>query len=169
MSIKDQMNTQDWANIVQVPFVAGFAVSAADPSGLIGAFQESAALAKSVQKAASEAGEQSIPHAIMEELKTSDGRGLIRDGVRDLTKGMKPAEASDAAVARLTETLALVRDNAPDQFAPVVELVRAVSQNVAQAAKEGGFLGFGGEPVSEAEYKTLEDIETAIASVASGA
>ena len=34
---------------------------------------------------------------------------------------------------------------------------------LVQAAKEGGFMGFGGTPVSDAEKKTLADIQGAIA------
>jgi len=38
-----------------------------------------------------------------------------------------------------------------------------VSQAVAEAASEGGFLGFGGVKVSEAEKATLAEITTALA------
>jgi hypothetical protein len=37
-----------------------------------------------------------------------------------------------------------------------------VSQKVAEAATEGGFLGFGGVQVSDAERATLDDIAEAL-------
>ena len=40
--------------------------------------------------------------------------------------------------------------------------LRDISQKVAEAAKEGGFLGIGGERVSPAEQATLEEIDEAL-------
>jgi hypothetical protein len=37
-----------------------------------------------------------------------------------------------------------------------------ISQGVAEAAKEGGFLGIGGVPVSDAEKATLAEISSAL-------
>jgi hypothetical protein len=42
-------------------------------------------------------------------------------------------------------------------------LIASLATKVAKAEKEGGFLGFGGEPVSNAEQKALSDIENVIA------
>jgi hypothetical protein len=129
---------------------------------LVGAFQESAAMTKTLQKAESAGAEASVGGAIFAELKTSEGRSLIKTGLKDLIKGHKPAEASAAAVARLTEIMSLVAQKAPDEFDALADLVAETASNVAEAAKEGGFMGFGGTPVSEAEKKTLADIQGAI-------
>ena len=40
--------------------------------------------------------------------------------------------------------------------------LRQVSHNVAEASKEGGFLGFGGVTVSDAEKATLGEIDAAL-------
>jgi len=37
-----------------------------------------------------------------------------------------------------------------------------ISTNVAEASKEGGFLGFGGIAVSDAEKATLSEIKTVL-------
>ena len=39
--------------------------------------------------------------------------------------------------------------------------LRQISQRVAEASREGGFLGIGGGPVSEAEKATLTEIASA--------
>ena len=41
--------------------------------------------------------------------------------------------------------------------------LNGIAEKVAEASKEGGFLGFGGVPVSEAEKGTLEDIGVTLA------
>ena len=52
---------------------------------------------------------------------------------------------------------------APEDTAAFKAWLAQISQSVAEAAKEGGFLGFGGVQVSEAEKATLAEISTALA------
>ncbi len=163
MSLKNEMSKEAWEQVMLAPFIAGFAVTAADPGGLIGAVQESAAMAKALRSAEEASAEGSVASEILAEIKTSDGRGLIKAGLKDMIKGRSPAEASEAAVARLKETMSLVSRTAPAQYASMSELVRQTAKGVAEAANEGGFMGFGGVAVSDAEKKTLADIEDAIA------
>jgi hypothetical protein len=40
--------------------------------------------------------------------------------------------------------------------------LRQINQHVAEASTEGGFLGFGGVPVSESEKATLTEISSAL-------
>lgn len=161
MSLKSKLSQEDWEQVVLAPYIAGFAVTAADPGGLIGAFQESSALARSLHSAAGIEG--STANDILAVLQTSEGRGVIKSGMKDLIKGRSPSEASEAAVSRLKDTMVLIARTAPAEFDSMAELVRQTANSVAEAAKEGGFMGFGGVAVSDAEKKTLVDIEDAIA------
>ncbi len=162
MSLKTQVSAEDWKEIVQAPFVAGFAITAADPGGLIGAFQESAAMAKSLQ--AADGADNQLGNDIMEELKSPDGRGEIKNAIKSLTKGKTPDEISRAALTRLAQIMALVSKEAPSHFDDVASLVRQTAHAVAEAAKEGGFLGIGGVAVSEDEQSTLDEIDSVISS-----
>jgi hypothetical protein len=65
-------------------------------------------------------------------------------------------------VARLGEIAAIVNAKAPEQAEAYKQWLRATAQNVAEAATEGGFMGFGGEKVSDAEKKTLADIDAVL-------
>jgi len=51
---------------------------------------------------------------------------------------------------------------APGDAAAFKNWLRQISQHVAEAAKEGGFLGIGGVTVSEAEKATLTEISSAL-------
>ena len=164
MSLKTNLSPEEWEDVLQAPFIAGFAITAADPSGLIGAVQESSGMAKTLQSAVDETAQDDLAGAILAELKSSEGRGRMREGMKALIKGRKPAEASEMAVQKLATILTSVRTKSPSDYDALASLIMAVANNVAEAAKEGGFMGFGGEPVSEAETKTLNDIEAAIAS-----
>jgi len=162
MGVRDDFTEEEWARVIEAPLVAGLAVTAADPGGLIGAVQESAGLAGSIKSAGDSAAEGSLVSEVIEAYKTGEGRKTARDGAMALIKGRKPAEACDAAVERLGETAELVGAKAPGEAADFRSFLRGVAQRVAEAGTEGGFLGFGGEKVSDAERKTLADIDAAL-------
>jgi hypothetical protein len=159
VSIKDQFTEEEWEGVLQSPMLAGLAVTAADPGGLWSAIKEGSALARSLVEAKASGEASSLLTDIGAAFETSDGRRIVQDGVKDLLRGKRPAEAADAAVARLGEIGALVAAKAPEQAAAYKEYLRVTAQKVAEAGMEGGFLGFGGEKVSEAEKRTLADID----------
>lgn len=159
MSLKSQFTDQEWARIIQSPMLAGMAVTAADPSGLWATIKEASAMASSIIEAKSNAGNDRLLQEIGTAFGTSEGRGIAQDGVKELMRGKKAAEAAEAAVASLAEIASFVAAKAPEQSASFKEFLRTTAQRVAEAGTEGGFLGFGGEKVSEAEKKTLADID----------
>ncbi len=162
MSIKANFSDDQWEMVAQAPFVAGFAVSAADPGGLIGAFQETSAMANSLHSANDATTEGTLIHSIVEELNTSEGRKRIKKGLKEIVDGRKPAEASEAAILQLGATMTLVAEHAPNEFRSLADLVKTAAEKVAAAAKEGGLMGFGGVEISDAERKTLSDIENVL-------
>jgi hypothetical protein len=66
-------------------------------------------------------------------------------------------------LSQLGEVSRLLDAKAPQDAEPFKAWLRGISQNVADAAKEGGFLGFGGVQVSDAEKATLADINKTLA------
>lgn len=159
MSIKDNFTPEEWKQVVQSPMLAGLAVTAADPGGLWSAIKEGSGLAKSLVEAKSGSAAATILTDIASTFDTSEGRRMAQDEVKDLFRGKKAAEASQAAVDRLGEISAIVEAKAPEQAAAYKDWLRATAQKVAEAGTEGGFMGFGGEKVSDAERRTLADID----------
>jgi len=62
----------------------------------------------------------------------------------------------------LQQAGAVVEAKAPGDAAAFKGWLRQISQHVAEASKEGGFLGIGGVRVSEAEKATLAEISSAL-------
>jgi hypothetical protein len=60
------------------------------------------------------------------------------------------------------EVAALLSQKAPAEAQAYKQWVYQAAQNSANAAKEGGFLGIGGERVSEAETAALKELATAL-------
>jgi hypothetical protein len=59
----------------------------------------------------------------------------------------------------------LLDAKAPQDAAAFKTWLRDIAQKAAEAANEGGFLGFGGIAVSDAEKATLAEISTALNTV----
>jgi hypothetical protein len=57
---------------------------------------------------------------------------------------------------------ALLDGKAPEDAAAFKAWLEDLARRVAEAAKEGGFLGFGGVQVSAAEQATLTEISAAL-------
>jgi hypothetical protein len=94
--------------------------------------------------------------------RADQGRGAARDGLQGRLRGSKPGEAKDKAIAGLRQVAALLDAKAPGDAAAYKSWLQSISQHVAEAAKEGGFLGFGGVQVSDAEKATLGEISSAL-------
>ena len=62
----------------------------------------------------------------------------------------------------LRQAAEIVDTKAPGDAAAFKSWLRQISQHVAEAAKEGGFLDIGGVRVSEAEKATLAEISSAL-------
>ena len=74
-----------------------------------------------------------------------------------------PAEIVSRAVDALKATSALLdaKGGGPDAT-PFKTWLAGVAKSVAEAAPEGGFLGFGGTQVSETEKATVAQIAAAL-------
>jgi len=162
MASKSDFTPEQWSKIVQSPLLAGFAVSAADPSGLIGTLQEGMASARALAAAKSDAGADTLIKAVVDDLLTADGRNTAREGVQKLIQGAKLDEIKARALAELGEAGKILDTVAPADAAAFKNWLNAVATAVAEAASEGGFMGFGGVKVSEAERATLGEISATL-------
>jgi hypothetical protein len=158
MANKQSFSPDEWNKIMESVALSGMAVTAADPSGLIGLLQESFASASSLIKAKSDAGSGELIKAVIAEFETSEGRSNVREALKKRFGDAKPAEIGQRSVAGLREVTALLDSKAPQDAAAFKQLLSTISSKVADAASEGGVMGFGGQKVSEAEKATLTDI-----------
>ena len=77
-------------------------------------------------------------------------------------QGANAAEIVKRSLENLREVSAILDAKAPGDAAAYKAWLQGISQKVAEAAKEGGTLGFGGVQVSDAEKLALEDIAKAL-------
>jgi hypothetical protein len=161
MANKSDFTPVEWKKLVQAPLLAGFAISAADPSGFIGLLREAFAAARSLSDARAQSGDALI-RAVAEELLTSTGRAEAREGVRTVAQGAPLDEIKRRALDAVKEAGALVDAKAGEHARPFKEWLVQIARLVAEAGLEDTFLGFGGVRISEKERATLHDISQAL-------
>ena len=162
MATKANFTSDEWKTLLQSPLIVGIAVSAADPSGLFGMLKESMASARALVQAKADPNADELVKAVAGDFETSEGRGLAQEGVKAMLAGAKPADIKAKAAAVLSAVSALLANKAPADAVAYKTWLAGIAKAVAEAAPEGGFLGFGGTQVSDAEKATVGDIATAL-------
>lgn len=162
MAGKSNFTQEEWARVVASPMVAGMAITAADPSGLWGLLKEAMAGGWSLLEAKQSAGANALVKAVADDITKPETRTAARDRMQARFQGAQLGEIKGRAIEELRAVSALVDAKAPEDAAGFKAWLRAVAQKAAEAGNEGGFMGFGGVAVSDAEKATLAEISTAL-------
>jgi len=162
MATKQSFTPDEWTKVLESVMLAGVAVSAAEPSGLWGTLKEGFASSSEIAKAQLDPGTNELIKAAIADLETSEGRSSVQEALRKGFAGAKPADVVQRSLANLREVSAILAAKAPGDAPAFKAWLRSISQKVAEASAEGGFLGIGGVQVSDAEKATLADISKAL-------
>ena len=170
MSIKDKFNEDEWFLLSATPALIGASMSAAEGSGVIGTVKELTASMRATVAALKDYPDSELIQALLEKAenwdqakeKISDYRTRAKSRIE--TDG--PQSADDLQQRMLDDvaaSLALVDQRCSEADAKVYrEWSLKIANAVASAAKEGGFMGFGGTRLSQREQQLLNRIETAL-------
>jgi hypothetical protein len=160
MTNKSNFTPEEWKTLLEGVMMSGLAISAAEPSGLFGAVKESFAASHALVEARS--GPNELIRSLVAAFETSEGRTVARDGLKEKLSGVQAAEIKDKSIGTLKEVATLLEQKAPEDAAPVKQWLYHISEKVADADAEGGFLGFGGTRVTDKEKATLSEISGAL-------
>jgi hypothetical protein len=150
--LRNSFDDAQWMKMRMAPMAAIYLVASASPSGPIGLFKEFAAVSDAVTDAVKDVSPTSL-------VGTAFGGGLTKD---ELDKLQKDSPTKENALQSIQEGLLVVSKKSPADIEAYRELVMNVAQKVAEASKEGGFLGIGGTRVSKEEEQALAAIKTAL-------
>lgn len=162
MATKTSFTPEEWQLLMEGIMSSGVAVTAADPSGLWGLLKEGMASAGALMETKSNPKSSELLKAIVADIETSEGRSRVQAGLRKKLEGAKPGEVKTRSIDMLREASRLLDTKAPEEAATVKGVMKTIGERVAQAASEGGVLGFGGVKVSEPEKATLSEIAKAL-------
>ena len=154
MTGKAAFSDEEWHRITRAPFVVGMALTIADPGGPIEISKEGMATIRSA----------TVPPS-QEELLALDIQAQVQ-AKHNPAKDFKPTSAPTAAAEILDELRAVdgivAAKATPEESEAFRDWMIVTAQAAADAAKEGGFMGFGAERVSAGEQAMLDQIRGAL-------
>jgi hypothetical protein len=153
MTSKQDFTDQEWTRIRRAPLVAGVAISLADPGGPIELAKETMATLRSA----------TLPPS-QEELLASVALDLqaLAQHKQNPLGDFKP-RGGQQVLEELRGVNELVTAKAtPEEAEAFRRWLLVAAQAAADAAKEGGFLGFGGEQVSAGEQRMLDQVRAVV-------
>jgi hypothetical protein len=153
MTTKSDFTDEEWTRVLRAPFVAGMAISLADPGGPIEMSKETMTTMKSATNPPTR--EQLLTEIALDIQSMTQQR-------ESPISGFKPQAAQQildelGAVSEIVTTKATA-----EEAAAFKQWLLTTAQAAADAAKEGGFMGFGAVQVSEGEQKMLDQVRAAI-------
>jgi hypothetical protein len=134
------------------PLAAYCLVAKASPSGIKGSMDEM----KAAHKVSTKLLKDVTPISL---LGTVFGGGLNSHEAEELKREV---ETEDQLVETIRHGTQVMKSKAPAEVETFRRLVSDVARNVAEASKEGGFLGFGGKKVSDKEKVAMERVAAAL-------
>jgi hypothetical protein len=158
MATKADFTADEWKQIQRAPFMAGLAVVAASPSGPFRVIKEIFAVGKMLAEVKTQGSSNDLLKALVADLET----GAREQSAPAELHGKTPDQVRSYAIESLREITALIEKKAKPEAQGFNQWLVSVAQKVSEAAKEGGFLGFGGTQVSEQEAATIKELSTAL-------
>jgi hypothetical protein len=168
---RNTFTVEEWGQIISTPAAVGALVVTADPSGPMGLIGEFRAVMKSMKEYVdANAGSSPLLAAIQsyaatkpseeEETELKEWAQKQQDEMK-ANRPASPEELSAQIHGRVDDTLAMLTAKGATEtdLTAFKGMLYHVAESVAYASKEGGFLGIGGELVSEREQSALEQIK----------
>lgn len=157
MTDKADYTEEEWTRLRRAPFVAGMAISLADPGGPIEMSRETMATLRATSTPPSR---EELLIAVSQEILS-----MVNQKQNPLS-GFKP-DSSALAGKMVLDELGAVNEilgskAAPEEAEAFRRWLLEVAQAAADSAKEGGFMGFGAVQVSEGEQRMLEQVRAAL-------
>jgi len=157
MTSKAAFTDDEWQRVLRAPFVAGMAITIADPGGPIEISKEMMA---TLRAATVPPSQEELLAAVALDIQA------LMDQKQNPARNFKPTSAATAGTEILDELRAvgaIVAEKAsPEETEAFRDWLVTVAQAAADAAKEGGFMGFGAVQVSEGEQAMLNQLRSAL-------
>jgi hypothetical protein len=151
---KSNFTVEEWDLFRKIPMQTGLVIMACSPSGPLGVFKESAAAAEMVRAGLKDA-QTELMQVLAKDLETN--RTIFK------LESENPDAIRSSGLDACRQVSRILREKATEEeSAEFKAWLIEIAHQVAHAATEGGFLGFGGVEVSEEETSAIDQIEVAL-------
>jgi hypothetical protein len=158
MTRRQGFSTEEWRALRNAPQLVAIATAAAGHSGFFGTLSEGMSAASAFAAA------RLANNELIKELFGAEEIRAAHGDIRELLSSVKDASAfgpqlQDGAIAAARKALtALDARQATTDASDYRKMLAWLAEEVANAAREGSFLGFGGVRVSEGEQTFLNKL-----------
>ncbi|HHD63083.1 MAG TPA: hypothetical protein ENK96_01680 [Desulfobulbaceae bacterium] len=154
MTIKSSFTGQEWKKLLQAPGAAGIYIMMADPSFVLGSMKEALAVSSGILAKEKESNCELLS-ALLAEFKEKEmlKQAQLKFEKKDLETIRQTSLDALSQAAQILDQKAT-----PEEAAEIKDWLYDVSVKAANAAREGGFLGFGGTKVSDKEKVALQEV-----------
>jgi len=160
MTDRTTFTDDEWTLLRVTPSFVSVGVAAADPSGLFASISEALAGARAVTDALNSKRDVALFSALAADASVPslpDVDVLLGGGSDEA----RMQNFKSAALARVANAIELLRRKAaPNELDAYRQLLLRVAEDAANASKEGGFLGIGGERVSAKERAFIDRLRS---------
>jgi hypothetical protein len=165
VALREQFTPEEWQQVTAGPVNAGMLVAVAQMQGPIGLAQEMKAIYD-----VTVTGVINSPSELLREIGAylAQQQGKPEQSEADKARSqqaMDQAKNDPQAffLGEISKAVALVAAKVPGDVETYKSWLLECAQKTAQAAKEGGFFGFGGVQVTPQETATIERLSAALA------
>ena len=149
MTTKADFNAEEWTTVQEAPLLAGMRVIAAGRGGTL---RETIAMGQVYAEARRRHGDNQLLDELVSAPPTMDPTRF--QSTRDITS---------LSTERLVAAAQILQAKAsPAELDAYRAFVLDVARAAAAAHREGGFLGIGGQEVSDAEKAALDELEATL-------
>ena len=159
LSKQTDYTPEEWKTICAAPIMAGLLVTISDVSGPIGTAKEAMSIVKGVTETVATTNNELIK-AVADQITQFSGRPNLPDVPNDLEG------ARNFLIQGCKQAVAVVAAKSPAEADEYKDWLTTLAQKASEASKEGGFLGFGGELVSEEEAAAVKELSSALGKTA---
>jgi hypothetical protein len=152
----------EWKTLVEVPVKIGRAMMAVAPSGAIGMAKEVKALRTGLTEAIQESNNPILKELGWHAHEAGGMESLWQNVGHSFGDRWDATNVLKTAIATCQEAVTILKKASPADAMAYKECVYSAAQKVADAGKEGGFVGIGGVRISEPEKALLKDISNAL-------
>jgi hypothetical protein len=150
MTRKADFNAEEWSKVVDGPLYAGMRVISAERGGTL---RETVAMSRVYQEARARHGESELLDELISSPPSIDPERIRQAG----------GDLAAVTTQQLRDAIAILETRATSaEVDDYKRFVMTVAQAAAGAHKEGGFLGIGGTPISDAENQALDESSGAL-------
>jgi hypothetical protein len=164
MAVQERFTPEEWQEVVAGPVNAGLLIAFAHPQGPSGLTREIRAIYDATITGIINSPSELIREvgAVLARQKDAGGEA---DQIKASTQQAKEQSRADPQaffLGQISRASALASQKAPADAAAYRQWLVECAEKTAQAAKEGGFFGFGGVQVTPRETAAIDRLKSAL-------